>query len=946
MVGGPRSWRASASNSLAGLFGRRAVVALGAVPLLAALVLTPSANRGADAATPPSGTIGESNASVQWQGQLYPLMSTAVPEACPPTADPLNVRCDHYTLTVDVPPSYWDTHTGGADVAIEWGSADNDFDLFVYDGNGTLVAESASGGTTSERAFIQNPSGAYEVRVVPFLVVASDYKGTATFVSTDGGPAPNPSRSSGGLAFGPATVIDAQRTEGEPVNHIDANGNYWESGPYGTSTQLSFIHRSTDGGDQFNIVSPVGLRPDLPPGGGDTDVTTDDQGNAYFVDLEGLINLGVAVSNDDGNTWRKNALGIPTAADDRQWFAADNGPTALAADNTVFLAYRQVPTGSYIYSTPGSTGAADPVGGLLYTNASADPVNAVSTGAPCGQLRFDPVKRNLYYACASGDHLVITVGHVNPGQRSGIAFHNVNTPASPGGVVGDIFPAVATDKAGNVYAVWIDEATHDVYYAFSTDAGASWSDVRQVNGNDANSNVFPRAIAGDAGTLAVAWYGSPSHLDSDNMPSWFNNRPAASQYKWYGYVSLITGAATASPSYAQQRFTEKPMHYGQICNGGLGCTTSDGDRTMADFFAIAFDRDGALRFVYNDTTSQHHGAHLFEARQIAGPTAKGTTISKALPASPVADPTGDARSPHYAPGGAGANLAQYDFTKLAVSQPNADTLRVQMTVANLASRTPPPGKTNGVWLTRFQALSVGDGGEEAYRIFYVGAESAAGGVPTFFAGSGASAQGNVPGNGCVTTTPENCKIVEYPREVSASGSISGNTITIDVPLQDGFGANRPIVGDQLFSVTGLTAGRSNDTDVYADVDATRAFDFRLGSVEPPVVDSPCKINGGGQITGASGGDATFSISLQPKETGKVDYRDGSAAKFHSTRITGVTCDPSAGTATIEGTGVDKKAQVTFTVRLTDGGATDEFAIELSSGYSASGQVSGGDIKVR
>jgi hypothetical protein len=112
------------------------------------------------------------------------------------------------------------------------------------------------------------------------------------------------------------------------------------------------------------------------------------------------------------------------------------------------------------------------------------------------------------------------------------------------------------------------------------------------------------------------------------------------------------------------------------------------------------------------------------------------------------------------------------------------------------------------------------------------------------------------------------------------------------------------------------------------------------------VDSPCKINGGGQITGASGGDATFSISLQPKETGKVDYRDGSAAKFHSTRITGVTCDPSAGTATIEGTGVDKKAQVTFTVRLTDGGATDEFAIELSSGYSASGQVSGGDIKVR
>ena len=923
----------------------RGFVILASLLLLGALLATPGANPRVQAATPATGTIGGPNASVEWQGQLYPLMSTAVPEACPPATDPLNVRCDHFNLTVDVPPSYWDTHTGGADISISWGSADNDFDLYVYDANGTLVAQSGSSGTTTERAFVQSASGTYEVRVVPFLVIASDYTGTAAFVTSDGGPTPNPDRSTGGLAFGPATVVDAQRTEGEPVNHIDKDGNYWESGPYGTSTQLSFIHRSTDGGDQFNIVSPVGIRPDTPPGGGDTDIVTDDQGNAYFVDLEGLINLGVAVSNDDGNTWRKNSLAIPTAGDDRQWFAADNGPTAAAGDNTVFVAYRQVATGSYIYSTPGSTGASDPVGGVVYQNASADAVNAVSTGAPCGQMRFDPVNRNLYYPCAAGDHILLTVGHVAPGQRTGIVFHNVSTPASPGGVVGDIFPAVAVDRAGNVYAAWVDETTHDVYYAYSTDQGASWSDVRQVNGNDANSNVFPWAIAGNDGTLAIAWYGSPSHLDSDNMPSWYNNRAAASQYKWYGYVSFITNAASASPSYAQQRFTEKPMHYGQICNGGIGCTTSDGDRTMADFFAVNFDRDGSMRFVYDDTTSQHHGAHLFEVRQVAGPSGAGTTISKARPANPVNDPTGDAQSPHYAPGGAGANLRQYDFTKLAVSQPNAATLRFKMTVASLASLLPPPGKTGGLWLTRFQALSVGDGGEEAYRLFYVGAESTGGGAPTFFAGSGTSAQGDVPGNGCVTTTAENCKIVEYPREITANGSIAGNTITIDVPLDGGFGANRPILGDTLYNVTALSAGRSNDTDLYADVDATRSFDVKLGVEQPPVNDSPCKINGGGQIPGTAGA-ATFSLSIQPGETGKVDFRDGSAARFHSTRVTAVTCDPAAGTAKIEGTGVDKKAQVTFTVTLTDGGSTDRFAISLSDGYSAAGQVSKGDVKVR
>jgi len=32
-----------------------------------------------------------------------------------------------------------------------------------------------------------------------------------------------------------------------------------------------------------------------------------------------------------------------------------------------------------------------------------------------------------------------------------------------------------------------------------------------------------------------------------------------------------------------------------------------------------------------------------------------------------------------------------------------------MTVADLSSLAPPPGKISAVWLTRFQALSLGDG---------------------------------------------------------------------------------------------------------------------------------------------------------------------------------------------------------------------------------------------
>ena len=799
----------------------------GLVVLGAVLLIGPTSS---PAATPASGTIGPTPGStVNWTGGPY-VVPQAVPEGCPPPS-PL---CDHFFLSVNVPAGYWETHTGGADIQITWGSPDDDFDLYVYDSSGNLVGQSGAGGTTTERVFLEGANSGqspYEVRVVPFLTVAATYSGSATFVSQDGGPAPNPPRTTGGLAFAPpTTIVDAQRTEGEPLNYIDRFGHYWDSGPYGFSTGQSWVHRSTDGGNQFNIVSFAGLRPNAPPGGGDTDVVVDDQGAAYFVDLEGLAELSCAVSQDNGNNWTTNQACVADTVVDRQWFALDNGLTGGGADNTIFLAYRQTPRGSFIYSTPGAT---SPGGGVVYLNSSADPVNPVSQGAPCGQTRFDPVDRYLYYPCIQGDHVEITRAHINPGQRTGIVYTNVQAPDSPGGgPVGDLFPSVATDSDGNLYAVWIDETDHNVYYAASPDHGTTWGPVHQVNGNDANSNEFMWAQAGAPGTLAVAWLGNSSHLDSDLMPSWYNNRQAAAQFKWFGYASLIRNALGSTPTFAQTKFTDQPSHYGQICNQGLFCTVSMGDRTMADYFSMYLDLDGSMRIVYNDTTSQHHGAHVFEVRQVAGPTAFGTTISKAVPKNPVTDPGGDAQSPHYSPAGTGPNQPHLDFTKLDLSRPNAATLRVKMTLAAPPLGAVPLGETSNVWMTRFQALSVGDEGEESYRIFYVGAESAGGlAPPTYFAGSGRSANNAVPGNGCTTTTSENCKILQYPSEVSANGSVIGNVITIDVPVQGGFGPNRPILGTTLLNVTALSAGRGNlgteIADIYADVDATKSFDFPL-----------------------------------------------------------------------------------------------------------------------
>ena len=235
-------------------------------------------------------------------------------------------------------------------------------------------------------------------------------------------------------------------------------------------------------------------------------------------------------------------------------------------------------------------------------------------------------------------------------------------------------------------------------------------------------------------------------------------------------------------------------------------------------------------------------------------------------------------------------MPAYDFTQVRVSEPDANTLRVEMTLNNLTSLLPPAGKANGFWITRFQALSVTDSlgtpeTAEAYRIFYVGAQSAGGTAPTFFAGTGTAEDANgVSGNGCLVypglSGPKTCKILFYPAEVAATGCISGNTITITVPKVNGFGHPFPINGTTLYNVTAFSGGRDADNEiVYADVDSTRSFDYTLGNVS---TSTPLLSVVSRKIHGSAG---TFDINLpltgpsgiecrNPGSTGSpgVDYK--------------------------------------------------------------------------
>ena len=534
----------------------------------------------------------------------------------------------------------------------------NDIVLKLYH-NGLVVAVSDT--LTSPEAIhyavVGNPvanasldPGKYSAVVCPFngtaVVSPSDYAGIVVVSELPLPPVappgslqnpvtvfPIPSFQAWSAKFSPSTVVDPQRTEGEPLVKLDADGNIWESGPWGFSTNMSFIHRSTTDGRKFHLVSTIGIRPDEPPGGGDTDVAVDDQGNVYFVDLEGpLTEIGASVSNDNGNVWRKNAAAVQQSVVDRQWLAVDNGTSSGAFDNTIFLAFHETAVGTFIYSSPGSQGASDPTGGLFFQNSGSlpGPLQALAADAICAQLRFDKVQRNLYYACNEGDHVRVTVGHVGVGQRTGIAYTNYNGPRTPGG--GDVlnlFPALATDAVGHVYMAWIDGTSFALYYAFSTDEGKSWSAPVRVNSGSAVTNEFDWAGAGAAGTLALAWYSTDKAVPggSDNMPSSLADLGAATNYPWYGYAALITKADTARPKVAQTRFTSKPMHYGAVCNAGTACIEDPtADRQMADFFGFDLAGDGSLRIVYNDTTNEFDGARSGRASRARRPRIRSSTL--------------------------------------------------------------------------------------------------------------------------------------------------------------------------------------------------------------------------------------------------------------------------------------------------------------------------------
>jgi hypothetical protein len=350
------------------------------------------------------------------------------------------------------------------------------------------------------------------------------------------------------------------------------------------------------------------------------------------------------------------------------------------------------------------------------------------------------------------------------------------------------------------------------------------------------TTVFPWVAAGGApGRVAVAFYGAPQDGD-----------PNTSSFKgtWDVYVSQTTDAFDTTPRVGQVKATTHPFHYDSICLNGLGCDISGGDRSLADFFAITYNRkNGKLSVVFNRGNKRPDDAAGYVATpmvvtQLAGPSNGGTTLkapaNRAVVRTSSTDPTGDALAPYsqLVTTPSPANQPAGDFTSAAISK-DAKThgFTVTLKVAKLSSAALSQAAGNGslVWAWRFT-----NGWQDAAAV-----------------ANWSSAGGWSYGYDDYTTDPGTCggtgpggKCEIYPGDTPINGSVNQGTgtITLVVPASvlHPLGANdqygRPTqtvakAGSRFYDGTAFsfqnTSPDPSTQGWMTQLDNTPAFDFLL-----------------------------------------------------------------------------------------------------------------------
>jgi hypothetical protein len=174
----------------------------------------------------------------------------------------------------------------------------------------------------------------------------------------------------------------------------------------------------------------------------------------------------------------------------------------------------------------------------------------------------------------------------------------------------NIFPSLAVDGRGNVYAVWSNkvgtglDARYTIYYSFSTDLGTTWATPIKVNDNS-TPKVFPWIEAEADGHVGIVWFGGDRAGDSNSTTIHEPGTGSAAMSGWTKwnvfYAESLNGHAT-TPAFSQVTISDHPIHRGTVSTGGLG---GSANRNLGDYFQIAFDPQHRANVAFSDDHEVH-----------------------------------------------------------------------------------------------------------------------------------------------------------------------------------------------------------------------------------------------------------------------------------------------------------------------------------------------------
>jgi uncharacterized repeat protein (TIGR01451 family) len=593
------------------------VLALGAALLLG------SAQRGAVAANPPSGTVDPGGAAIAWDGTAVGG-SSAGESACVE-----GVNCDTFTLTVSGLPTDWAGKV--VDVRISWLVPANDFDLYIHKGSnaGPVVADSGSGAPDNDEEATFDPSaqgtGLYTVHVVYFSVAGEQYHGTARAITKP--TARSASYVDGGITFSPnvTTKAPVAARDGEPSNRTDVLGNNYVVGIRGVPAGVdlwyddvvrdpymrNWVYRgqpdSFTGDEQNSVGADGGGDVDLAVGRPDpvTGAITNPPTLAYSSLV--LSNISVGKSTDRGQTFQLNPAGNLSGGapvDDRQW-------NEFYGQNSVYLLYRTVaPAVSQIQRSDD--------GGFTYGPA-------VSAGA-IGQVGYIDVHQATGTVYVSGSSGQVCTGIPAAASLPPTSYtcHQVAT----GSVANIFFPVKVADDGtpnGTVYVAYSDG--RDIFLTDSVDQGSTWSQPVKVNhGPDTATSLMPWLETGPTpGSVGVVWFGSSSSTNDDNA-------------NWQVFYAQTYDATSSNPTFRQVNASDHLVHGSNISTGG---TLGTANRNLLDYFQVSYDPSGAAVIAYTDDHNDYDG-HTYVTHQIGGPG-----LNPAKGAVPAPGPAPAAQSGPY-----------------------------------------------------------------------------------------------------------------------------------------------------------------------------------------------------------------------------------------------------------------------------------------------------------